>query len=193
MLTVHQLSIVGIAAMGLTLGTVSAAKAFTMTNPANGHQYFHTTPDTWTGAQAQAVAAGGNLVTINNAEEQAWLISIFGSSPFWIGLNDIEVEGQFKWASGQPITYTNWVPSEPDNFPHIPEGEDFVQMFGDTGTWVDTTTDLINLPPNLSPGIVEIETPPAPESVPVPEPGSIFGLFLLGGFGVRSLLLRYTQ
>ncbi|NEQ75858.1 MAG: PEP-CTERM sorting domain-containing protein [Okeania sp. SIO2C9] len=30
-----------------------------------------------------------------------------------------------------------------------------------------------------------------PESVP--EPGSIFGLFLLGGFGVRSLLLRMSQ
>ena len=31
------------------------------------------------------------------------------------------------------------------------------------------------------------------ETEKVPEPGSIFGLFLLGGFGVRSLLLRYTQ
>ncbi|MDJ0517755.1 MAG: lectin-like protein [Trichodesmium sp. MO_231.B1] len=189
-MSVHQLSIVGIAAMGLTLGTVSAAKAFTITNPANGHQYFQTTPDTWTGAQAQAVAAGGNLVTINNAEEQAWLISIFGSkSPFWIGLNDIEVEGQFKWASGQPITYTNWLPSEPNNFPHIPEGEDFVQMFGDTGRWVDTTTYLINLPPNFSPGIVEIETPP--ESVP--EPSTLITLLVFGGLGVRSLLLRKSQ
>ncbi|GFZ90886.1 PEP-CTERM sorting domain-containing protein [Okeania sp. KiyG1] len=27
----------------------------------------------------------------------------------------------------------------------------------------------------------------------IPEPGSIFGLFLLGGFGVRSLLLRMSQ
>ncbi|GFZ90880.1 PEP-CTERM sorting domain-containing protein [Okeania sp. KiyG1] len=31
------------------------------------------------------------------------------------------------------------------------------------------------------------------ETETVPEPGSIFGLFLLGGFGVRSLLLRMSQ
>ena len=31
------------------------------------------------------------------------------------------------------------------------------------------------------------------EQESVPEPGSIFGLFLLGGFGVRSLLLRMSQ
>jgi len=32
-----------------------------------------------------------------------------------------------------------------------------------------------------------------PQQESVPEPSSIFGLFLLGGFGVRSLLLRITQ
>ncbi|MDY7004095.1 MAG: PEP-CTERM sorting domain-containing protein [Cyanobacteriota bacterium] len=31
------------------------------------------------------------------------------------------------------------------------------------------------------------------EAESVPEPGSIFGLFVLGGFGVRSLLLRMSQ
>ena len=165
MFSIHQLSIAGITATILALGTANVGKAFSINNPANGHQYFLTTTDTWTGAQALAVAAGGNLVTINDAEEQAWLISTFGSNlPFWIGLNDIEVEGQFKWVSGQRITYTNWLPSEPDNFLHIPEGEDFVQMFGSAGTWADTTTYLLNLPPNFSQGIVEIETPP--KSVP---------------------------
>ncbi|WP_210407678.1 PEP-CTERM sorting domain-containing protein [Hydrocoleum sp. CS-953] len=33
----------------------------------------------------------------------------------------------------------------------------------------------------------------SPESRSVPEPSSIFGLFLLGGFGIRSLLLRHKQ
>ena len=31
------------------------------------------------------------------------------------------------------------------------------------------------------------------ETEKVPEPGSIFGLFLLGGLGVRSVLLRISQ
>ena len=34
---------------------------------------------------------------------------------------------------------------------------------------------------------------PETETEKVPEPGSIFGLFVLGGFGVRSLLLRISQ
>jgi hypothetical protein len=95
----------------VALGMGSAAQAATFTNPANGNQYFLTTSTTWTDAQAQAVAAGGNLVTINDAAEQNWLSNVFGTTElFWIGLTDRVTEGVFQWVSGQPVTYTNWAP-----------------------------------------------------------------------------------
>ncbi|MEW6499806.1 MAG: Calx-beta domain-containing protein, partial [Cyanobacteriota bacterium] len=45
---------------------------YVYTNPANGHRYVLTTPDTWLGAQEQAKALGGNLVSINDGNENQW-------------------------------------------------------------------------------------------------------------------------
>ncbi|MBD1895739.1 PA14 domain-containing protein [Coleofasciculus sp. FACHB-129] len=132
------------------------------TNPANGHKYFLTTPDTWAGAQDQAIAVGGNLVTIRNAEEQAWLSSTFGSDEhLWIGLTDSEkygtTEGNFKWVSGQLATYKNWSLGEPNNVLHTPEGEDFGELAG--GKWNDLPNDPLILSKDwhLIRGIVEID------------------------------------
>jgi Ca2+-binding RTX toxin-like protein len=99
-----------------------------VTNPANCHTYFLTDPElgtSWTDAEAQAVAAGGHLVTINDATEQQWLIDTFGTSEsFWIGLNDAETENQFEWISGEPVTYTNWASGEPNNL----SDEDYAEL-----------------------------------------------------------------
>jgi hypothetical protein len=46
----------------------------------NGRAYFFTASGlTWRDAQAQAMALGGHLVTINDAEENAWILANFGS------------------------------------------------------------------------------------------------------------------
>ena len=71
---------------------------------------------TWQVAQAWAERVGGNLVTINNATEDAWLQQNFGrSTAYWTGLNDAKNEGNFTWASGEPVTYTNWLSGEPND------------------------------------------------------------------------------
>jgi hypothetical protein len=79
-------------------------------NPANGHFYTLLTSNTWTGAQAEAVALGGNLVTINNASENDWVFDTFsaGQRNLWIGLNDGNFDGVYTWIDGSPVTYLNW-------------------------------------------------------------------------------------
>ncbi|MBF2085060.1 DUF4347 domain-containing protein [Thermoleptolyngbya sp. C42_A2020_037] len=126
-------------AAGATLGTfqVNVVSGFTY----NGNQYFLTNgAKTWEEAQAEARSRGGNLVTINDAAEQAWLVQTFGGGEgFWIGLTDKDVEGQFRWVSGEPLTYTNWQPGEPNN--GGPGGnQDYAWMnYGGPGRWDDNS------------------------------------------------------
>ncbi|GCL43887.1 lectin-like protein [Dolichospermum planctonicum] len=114
----------------------------------NGKFYLLSNAGTWTQAQAQAVTLGGNLVTVNDAAENQFLVNTFGSSEaLWIGLTDEVTEGTFKWANGEAVTYTNWSPGQPDNA----NNEDYVEFnFGGAGIW----NDLPNS--SLLPGIIEI-------------------------------------
>ena len=78
----------------------------------NGHFYALTENEMdWVSAEAEAVAHGGHLITINNAEEQAFVEKTFLTPPdrvFWIGMTDAEKEGDWHWVSGEPVEYTNW-------------------------------------------------------------------------------------
>jgi hypothetical protein len=142
--------------MSLSVGT--AAQSITLTNQTTGNQYFLTTArSSWTDAQAEAVAAGGNLVTINDAEEQKWLIDVFGSSElFWIGLTDEQTEGVWKWSSGDNVSFTYWSRNEPNNALSYADqyfgGENYVVMNWLTnGKWNDVANTFVS-----SRGIVEI-------------------------------------
>ena len=77
-------------------------------NPVNNHSYKRIHCESWDDAQAKAVAAGAHLVAINDAAEQEWLVSIFGTAPYWIGLTDVAKEGEWGWTSGEPATYSHW-------------------------------------------------------------------------------------
>ena len=90
-----------------------------ITNAANGHIYFLLTSNTWTASEAEAVTLGAHLATINDAAENQWVFDNFSnfggtSRQLWIGLNDLQQPGQFVWSSGQPVTYANWAPGEPN-------------------------------------------------------------------------------
>jgi hypothetical protein len=107
-------------------------------NPANNHSYYLLGSDNWTGSQAQALGLGGNLVTINDAAENTFVVSSFlnyggVSRDLWIGLSDAGHEGLFTWADGQAFSYSNWEPGQPDNgggsFP-----ESYVHIYGGTTT-----------------------------------------------------------
>jgi Ca2+-binding RTX toxin-like protein len=123
----------------------------------NGNTYLLSTAGTWQQAQSQAQSLGGNLVTINNQAEQDWLVTTFGGSELlWIGFTDEVTEGEFKWASGETSTYTNWNIGEPNNSYLGQLPENYVHMnWGSSGKW----NDIIPLPFGLSyRGIIEIIT-----------------------------------
>ncbi|MBD2269110.1 hypothetical protein H6F62_10130 [Anabaena sp. FACHB-1391] len=115
----------------------------------NGKFYLLSNAGTWTQAQAQAVTLGGNLVTVNDAAENQFLVNTFGSSEaLWIGLTDEVTEGTFKWANGEAVTYTNWFPGEPNDL----NNEDYVEFnFVGAGIWNDLPNSLL-----LLRGIIEI-------------------------------------
>lgn len=108
-------------------------------NPANGHWYgFSSGPMSWADGAASAAAAGGYLASIGSSTEQTWVQGALGPYQawrYWIGLNDIATEGQFVWANGEPVTYTNWVGGQPDN---SGGGEDAVEIQpGSSWRWND--------------------------------------------------------
>nr|MDJ0799559.1 lectin-like protein [Calothrix sp. MO_167.B12] len=112
--------------------------------------YILSTAGTWSAAQAEAESLGGNLVTINDAAEETWLQTTFGTSEWlWIGFSDKDVEGSFQWANGEKVTYTNWAPSEPNN------SSPYVRMNYNDGSgglqWGDYNSDA-----SLQ-GIIEID------------------------------------
>jgi len=89
-------------------------------NPSNSEAltitYRLTEPMNWIDAEAQAIAWGGHLVTIESWEEELLLKNAFGVNElFWIGLNDIDEENVWVWSSGNPVIYTNWAIGEPND------------------------------------------------------------------------------
>ena len=66
-------------------------------------------------------------------------------------MTDELTEGQYKWASGETPTYTNWYPGEPNNGD---SGQDYVYInYKQPGKWDDLSNE-----PQLR-GIIEIVLP----------------------------------
>jgi hypothetical protein len=88
----------------------------------------------WSNAESEAVTWGGHLVTIKDSLEQDWLRTTFGTtSGYWIGFTDQDIEGIWKWTSGESVTYTNWAGGEPNNW----GDEDYAVMNWAGNNWND--------------------------------------------------------
>ncbi len=147
-------------------------------NPANGHNYYLLGQCSWTESEAAAVALGGHLVTINDAAEQTWVFNTFANyagtrRDLWLGISDAAVEGVMAWASGEPVTYTNWDPNEPNNL----GGEDYGHIWGAfdslgrDGLWNDILDNGIGgagVPVNPY-GVVEVASEPDSDGDGVPD------------------------
>jgi hypothetical protein len=117
---------------------------FTQQTNYNGHSYYRSTSSmTWTNARQACLNMGGHLVTITSSGENNFVFNTWPSG--WIGFTDEAVEGQWKWVTNEPVTYTNWNGGEPNNAGN----EDYAQFVGG-GRWNDL--------PNLSlPYVLEFE------------------------------------
>lgn len=139
----------------------------------------------WEQSQSEAESLGGNLVTINDAAENQWILDTFAEPGLvaWIGLNDIVQEGVHEWVSGETVTYTNWSILEPNNALNKgPEGEDWGEIYLTTdfglgpdrlGKWNDYHGGIGDDSPRK--GIVEVT---------IPEPSSIVLLTALAATGI---------
>jgi hypothetical protein len=131
-----------------------------------GHIYLLLQAAGWTDSEAQAVALGGHLVTIDDQSENEWVLDTFaplasGQGNLWLGLNDAAEEGSYTWISGEPVTFTAWSPGEPNN----QNDEDYAHIAGTSfagharGSWNDIQETglggggLVTIPH----GVVEIE------------------------------------
>ena len=92
----------------------------------------------WASAQAVCQSNGGNLAVINSEAENSFLTNVIPLSSAWIGLNDIQSEGNFSWITGEPVTYTNWYVGQPNNYNG---NQDAVELLED-GTWNDNYASL---------------------------------------------------
>jgi len=68
----------------------------------------------WTSARAWCNDKGGELASITNEYEQAFLVNFLwgDANNFWIGLTDRNT-GYFVWIDQSDYVYTNWQPGEP--------------------------------------------------------------------------------
>ncbi|MCH2224021.1 MAG: HYR domain-containing protein, partial [Crocinitomicaceae bacterium] len=107
-----------------------------------GSRYYcsNTSNYTWDQANSAAIAAGGNLVSINSAAENQYVRNSIFADYVWIGLSDQNIEGMFEWSNGDALSYTNWAGNEPNNLG--PGGNccgaaDYVALKGSSGYWYD--------------------------------------------------------
>nr|CCP50119.1 MRC1L-E [Gallus gallus] len=111
--------------------------------PYAGHCYvIHREPRAWKDALMSCNESNGNLASIHNSEEHAFILSQLGykaTDDLWIGMNDFSTQMYFEWSDETPVTYTKWLPGEPT---HAVSGqEDCVVMAGEDGYWADSDCD----------------------------------------------------
>jgi len=90
----------------------------TAVNPDNNKTYHLLSASSWEDAAFKARSLDGYLTTIDDQEENTWVFDTFASfgdqsRHLWIGLNDVQDEGLYRWHDGTPFLYRNWGIDQP--------------------------------------------------------------------------------
>ncbi len=83
------------------------------------YQAFNTLK-TWGSSLNACESLGGSLASINSVEENTAVRSAItkgcgATVKGWVGANDIDTEGVFKWSNSSQFNYTNWSGGAPNN------------------------------------------------------------------------------
>eukprot|EP00066_Takifugu_rubripes_P017013 XP_011606279.1 PREDICTED: macrophage mannose receptor 1 [Takifugu rubripes] len=83
------------------------------------YKFFVGNGKNWQNARSHCLNQRGNLVSILNEKEEAFLTAqmVKYNEDLWIGMNDINWEMHFVWTDGKGISYTNWAKGQPSSGP----------------------------------------------------------------------------
>ncbi|XP_063422180.1 macrophage mannose receptor 1-like isoform X2 [Mytilus trossulus] len=109
----------------------------------NGACYMTNPPDgansslSWYQAQQFCLANKANLASIHARDENNLLLGMtskLNQDEFWIGLNELEKPGKYKWSDGSVLDFDSWNGNEPnDAF----GGERCAGLLSSNGNWND--------------------------------------------------------
>lgn len=130
-----------LALLATVLGVAATSVADPILNTANGNYYeLVTAPLGWNAAKTAAenrtfMGVSGHLLTINTQAEQGFLVETYGQSMREKYTGGFEVGMVWQWVTGEPFTYSNWAPGEPN-------GGGVINFHGanNLGTWNDVPT-----------------------------------------------------
>ena len=121
---------------------------------------------------------GGRLATISSADDNAAIVALMTATggsvdKVWIGLNDRQTEGTFKWVREsdsvsqipwQTGDYENWGTNEPSS---STEGKDCVHVLQSSALWFARSCDQVK--PSVCMGVAPPPSPPTPPQAPPPD------------------------
>ena len=76
--------------------------------------FFSATSLLWFAAANFCESNGAYLVTVEDEAEDTYVFEQANVGLLWIGLNDVQSEGNFVWHGGQITDYRNFDPAEPN-------------------------------------------------------------------------------
>ncbi|MEO5915353.1 MAG: lectin-like protein [Luteolibacter sp.] len=116
-------------------------------------------------APAGDPSLAGHLVTLSSIAENQFVREVANRQSVWCGLTDDERFGGheagahprdgWKWITGEPLTFSNWKPSEPDDWSAAGEDAVFIERYGH---WCDTGNGVGQQAPTNLGFVVEWET-----------------------------------
>ena len=133
-------------------GQAAASNSAKLTWPGNGHQYqFIDTAIDYAAVTAYAQSRGAYPLTLTSAEEATWvndnLVTPYNNY-VWLGLvqdtapfaNAWAPDQHWHWATGEPLTFVNWYPPEPNDYPSPAEDnqENHAIIYAKLGQWQDS-------------------------------------------------------
>lgn len=101
----------------------------------NNHTYYlYDDLLSWHDAKIQCEKSGGHLATITSQGEQEAMQNLLRSGKrggyFIGGYDSTNNNGAYKWVTGEPFSYSNWIQGEPNN-------EHYLEICTGSGLWKD--------------------------------------------------------